>query len=109
MESSKEGAYCTEFLLNVTVMSGGIKESKFSASHCFLTFVHRMHYQTHGYGGVVEPSVGMLCATLNRFNKQFCRVRIESVASSGTVGLTAFIAVMIMLMINVLYSLHNSL
>ena len=63
-----------------------------------------MHYQTHGYGGVVEPSVGLLCTTLNRFNKQFCRVRIESVASSGTVGLTAFIDVMIMLMLMICFA-----
>ena len=39
----------------------------------------------HGYKDTVDVNVGAICAVLNRNNKEFCRVRIESIASSGMV------------------------
>ena len=39
----------------------------------------------HGYKDTVDVSVGAICAVLNRNNKEFCRVRIECIASSGMV------------------------
>ncbi|XP_068729641.1 uncharacterized protein [Montipora capricornis] len=45
----------------------------------------RSYFHNHGHRGNVDVSVGAFCTSLNRFNKEFCRVRIESVASSGMV------------------------
>ena len=63
----------------------------------------------HGYKDTVDVSVGAICAVLNRNNKEFCRVRIESIASSGMVRSILYTLGVIILTIKPQYQPANSL
>ena len=63
----------------------------------------------HGYKDTVDVSVGAICAVLNRNNKEFCRVRIESIASSGMVRSLLYTLGVIMVTLKPQYQPVNSL